>query len=318
MSSSSASSPGPGRMALCALLSALLVVSLPRSALALGPFEKNHPRVEQGMQAYQDGRYEDALNAFEAARKELPQNATVEFDRGNALYKLRRLDEAKEAYHRVAELDRGELQERDYYNLGNALAELGQAKDAVAAYRKALLLDPRDDQARHNMEVVLRNIPPPRRPPPQMDGGDEDAGRDAGRDGGADGGNQGKGDSGTPDGGRSDAGPPGGTGDGGTKGDGGTEGGQHDQKADGGSSGNDKPTPSQSPSDAGSRPADDDFKEEGGQNPENEARPMPELNKKDVERLLDSMKQSEKNLQLWRFQQRKKKSGARKDNEKDW
>ena len=43
-----------------------------------------------------------------------------------------------------------------------------------------------------------------------------------------------------------------------------------------------------------------------------------DTNKKDVERLLDSMKQSEKNLQLWRFQQRKA-SKSRKDHAtKDW
>ena len=40
------------------------------------------------------------------------------------------------------------------------------------------------------------------------------------------------------------------------------------------------------------------------------------LSKEDVERLLDSMKQSEKNLQLWRFQQQQERS--EEANEKDW
>jgi len=38
------------------------------------------------------------------------------------------------------------------------------------------------------------------------------------------------------------------------------------------------------------------------------------LNKEEIERLLDSVKQNEKSLQLWRFQQKR----ARKQNEKDW
>jgi hypothetical protein len=38
------------------------------------------------------------------------------------------------------------------------------------------------------------------------------------------------------------------------------------------------------------------------------------LSKEEAERMLDSMKQNEKNLQLWKFQQRK----PRKQNEKDW
>ncbi len=38
------------------------------------------------------------------------------------------------------------------------------------------------------------------------------------------------------------------------------------------------------------------------------------LNKQDAERLLDSIKRDEKNLQLWKFQQKK----PRRENEKDW
>jgi len=38
------------------------------------------------------------------------------------------------------------------------------------------------------------------------------------------------------------------------------------------------------------------------------------LNKQDAERLLDSIKRDEKNLQLWKFQQKK----PRRESEKDW
>jgi tetratricopeptide (TPR) repeat protein len=305
---------GLSQAALCALLSALLVLT-PRTALALGPFEKNHPRVEEGMQAYESGRFDDALTAFEAARRELPENAVVEFDRGNALYKLQRLDEAREAYHRVADLDRGDLQEKDYYNLGNALAELNQPKDAIAAYRKALLLDPRDDLARHNLEVVLRNLPKPKRPQQQPDGG-QDAGQDAGRDAGQDGGQQGK-DSGQDGGGQ--GGSDGGQGDGGmSRSDGGTGMGPGDGGTDGGQGEDSSKKPDQEQKDAGSGPQDEPDQDEGSPDGGTDQQPMQELNKKDVERLLDSMKQSEKNLQLWRFQQRKS-SKSRKDNAtKDW
>jgi hypothetical protein len=41
-----------------------------------------------------------------------------------------------------------------------------------------------------------------------------------------------------------------------------------------------------------------------------------DLSQREVERILDSLKQDERNLQLWRFQQKKKKS--RKPNAKDW
>lgn len=259
--------------ALAAVLCALLVLSA-QSSLALGLFERNHPKVEEGLKAYGAGRYDEALQHFDEARRELPDSAALEFNRGNALYKLKRQDEAAEAYRRVQELDRGELAQRDYYNLGNAFADLKKRDEAIKAYRQALRLSPTDADARHNLEVVLRRLPPP--PPPQPDGGTDggtDGGNDAGQDGGRDGGT----DGGQPNPGQ-DGGSDGGRGDGGNKGDTGRDGG---------------------PQDAG-RPEE----------------PEPQsISPKDARRLLDAMKQNEKNLQLWRFQQRTK---PRRPNEKDW
>jgi len=301
-----------------AALAAGLLLS-PRAS-AVGLFEKNHPQVERGKEAYDAGQYDEALRAFDEAKKEMPNNAAVEFNRGNALAKLGRLEEARDAFHRVGQMDQGDLRASDLYNLGNVWAQLGNTQEAIASYRRALTLDPKDAQARHNLEVLLRRLPPPKQQGQdggtdggqdagKPDAGGADAGRpDAGPDGGQDGGVDGGQDGGS-DGGM-DGGSDGGQGDGG-QGDGGTDGGQ-DKKDRG---------------DAGGSP-DDQERRDGGQGDQgvdagteepDEAdvdggTPL-ELNKKDAERLLDSMKQNEKNLQLWRFQQKKK---QRKPNEKDW
>ncbi len=275
-------------------LSALLAAG--PQALALGPLQRNHPIVERGLKAYEAGRYDEALRAFEDAKKELPSSAVLEFNRGNALYKLGRKDEAKEAYRRVAETDRSDLKEKDYYNMGNAWAEMGNAKEAITAYRKALTLDPKDEDARHNLEVVLRNLPPPQKP----DGGPPDAGPpdagDGGKppDGGGDGGADGGGDGGL------DGGQPRSGGDGG-RGDAGADAGQNQEQS-----------PQGEPHEDGGRDAGNKEAEEGGLDAGflGEAK----LSKEEAERMLDSMKQNEKNLQLWKFQQRK----PRKQNEKDW
>jgi tetratricopeptide (TPR) repeat protein len=289
------------------LLLGLLAAS---SARALGPLERNPPKVAEGLAAYDEGRYEEALKAFEMAQKQLPESAALEYDRGNALYRLGRLDEAREAYQHAAEMAPGELGERDLYNLGNALAELGRTQEAISVYRRALLQEPTDEAARHNLEVLLRRLPPPKS---GSDGGTPDAGRDAGQP-----------DAGPPDAGRGDAGRgDGGTGDGGT-GDGGTggDGGPGDAgkgagkgAADAGRSQGQKAQESSSGMDAGPTPEEldgglslDAFRDGG-------VGEAGQLDRRDTERLLDAMRQSEKNLQLWRFQQKKP---PRKPNEKDW
>ncbi len=199
--------------------------------MAMGPFEKNHPLVDEGQRDYDHGDYEHALEKFDAAAKQLPGNATVEFDRGVTLHKLGKQEDALNTLNHAMDLDaKGELKERIHYNLGNVYAAMDKKKEAIAEYRKALRIDPRDEQARHNLEVLLRDLKPPQNQGP--DGGTPDAGKDdAGRpDAGPDGG---KADAGQPDGGDGGAGDAG-SGDGGQ--DGGMDGGE-DGGRDGGSKG---------------------------------------------------------------------------------
>jgi hypothetical protein len=91
-----------------------------------------------------------------------------------------------------------------------------------------------------------------------------------------------------------------------------------DGGTDGGSGGDKSKQPDRERKDAGEGPPDEPDEDEGGPDGGVDQQPMQELNKKDVERLLDSMKQSEKNLQLWRFQQRKSSKSRKGNAEKDW
>ena len=301
-------------------------------AWAMGPLEKNHPLVNEGMEAFDRGEFEQALEKFEAAEKVLPGNAAVAFNRGATLHKLGRNEDALQAFNQALALDKGELAEKIHYNQGNVLAGLDKKKEAIAEYRRALRIDPKDGLARHNLEVVLRDLPPPKQDPPGRDAGTPDAGKsDAGKpdagpdgrqkDGGADaGGDGGAGDGGRGDGGM-DGGVDGGKGDAGTdgggpgQGDGGRDGGKGDaghgvgdKQADAGKEGDQL-------GDGGSDGGHGD--EDGGAAGE-EAADLRDggagMSKADAEKLLDSMKNSEKNLQLWRFQQKR----TKRANGKDW
>lgn len=330
-----------------ALVLLALGLVLPSGARAAGLLEKEHPLIQQGRQAYDAGRYEDALSAFEQAKKERPSDPAVEFNRGDALMKMGRLDEAKQAFQSVADGNsRPDLREKATYNLGNLHAQTGNTREALKAYRRALTMDPSDEQARHNYEVLLRNLPPPQkggadggtdggqdagqdggqdggRPDAgQQDGGTpadaghdggtdggSDAGQDGGMDGGTDGGQDGgQGDAGQQDGGQGD----GGQGDGGQQ-DGGADAGQDGGPGDGGGQGDG------GQSDAGEGQEDQGHESDGGTLGETDevdggVNPA-DIDRQEAERLLDAMKQNEKNLQLWRFQQKKR---QRNPNEKDW
>ncbi|WP_414640922.1 tetratricopeptide repeat protein, partial [Archangium sp.] len=311
----------------------LLAVGLswPSGARAAGLLETEHPLVRQGRQAYEAGRYEDALSAFEQAKKERPNDPAVEFNRGDALMKLGRYDEAQKAFQQVAEANNlPELRQKATYNLGNVHAMTGNTREALKAYRRALTLNPSDEQARHNYEVLLKNLPPPQKGQGDggtdggqdggtdagQDGGRPDGGQDGGQDGGADGGQDGGTDAGV-DGG-SDAGQDGGQADGGQgdagqgdggQGDGGMDGGQGDAgPGDAGQDGGESGDGGQGDGGQGEDQGDEaDGGTEGEVEEVGDAGVNPEdIDRQEAERLLDAMKQNEKNLQMWRFQQKKR------------
>ncbi len=309
----------------------LMVALLAGQAQAAGPLEKNHPEIELGTKAYEAQKFDEALTHYDAALQDKPADARVQYNRGLALHKLGRNDEAKSAFQSALDLDRsGELASKLHYNLGNVAAATGDKPQAVKEYRAALRKNPEDELARHNMEVLLKNLPPEQSKGSDggtPDGGGHDGGKpDAGQDGGVtDGGSDaGRPDGGKPDGGNGDAGPSdagadggvdggagkgdGGQGDGGS-GDGGQ--GEKDQKGDGGSS--DQAKPGDGGADGGNEGQD------GGAAQEGKPQLLPDggidVSRKDAEKLLDSLKSSEKNLQLWRFKQKTPKSDP---NGKDW
>lgn len=309
----------------------LAVVLLAGHAQAAGPLEVNHPEVELGTELYDAQKFEEALKHYDAALVDKPSDARVQYNRGLALHKLGRNDEAKTAFQNALDLDRsGELAGKIHYNLGNVAAATGDKQTAIKEFRAALRKNPEDTLARHNLEVLLKNLPPEEskgsdggtpdggghdggKPDAGMDGGSTDGGSDAGRPDG------GKPDGGDGDGGAIDGGQDGGAdggqsgGDGG-QGDGGSgDGGSGDQakKGDGGASQQNEPA------DGGSDGGAD--QQDGGAPEEGKAQLLPDggidVNRKDAEKLLDSLKSNEKNLQLWRFKQKSKKS---EPNGKDW
>lgn len=310
-------------------VAALAVALFAGQAQAAGPLEKNHPEIELGTEAYEAQKFEEALEHYDAALQDKPSDARVQYNRGLALHKLDRNDEAKAAFQAALDLDRsGELAGKIHYNLGNVAAAAGDKQQAVKEYRAALRKNPEDELARHNLEVLLKNLPPKDQQGSDggtPDGGGHDGGKpDAGMDGGVtDGGSDaGRPDGGKPDGGDGDGGSDGGA-DGGTdgggpgdggEGDGGSgDGGQGEKEKQGDGGASEQSEPGDGGSDGGADAQDAGAPEEG--KPQLLPDGGVDVSRKDAEKLLDSLKSSEKNLQLWRFKQKTPRSDP---NGKDW
>jgi len=141
------------------------------AVVALGgwePFRAPDPDVEAGNLAYGEGRYDDALAAYDRARRRgAVDDAGLAFDRGTALLKKadaakqpdekRRLTErALEDLARAARSQDPHVRGAAGYNRGNALMAQDKLDEAIEAYKQALRDDAGLDDARLNLELALR------------------------------------------------------------------------------------------------------------------------------------------------------------------
>jgi Ca-activated chloride channel family protein len=123
--------------------------------------------LERGNRLYRQGRYAEAVEAYQAALAKGDPSPTLHYNLGTALLRLGRRREAEEHLRAALASVDPEARERTLYNLGNRYLEEGsEATDenartplldaAADAYRDALRLDPTDSDAKWNLELTLR------------------------------------------------------------------------------------------------------------------------------------------------------------------
>ncbi|MDA3785910.1 MAG: tetratricopeptide repeat protein, partial [Deltaproteobacteria bacterium] len=100
-----------------------------------------HHLQRQGVEAYNEGRHEEALHLFSQAVARNPADAAALYNQGTALYKMGQFTEAAQAFGDAAQgHSKPEPRARALYNTGRALlAAAGRAPDQ--AQKKKLLLD---------------------------------------------------------------------------------------------------------------------------------------------------------------------------------
>lgn len=136
---------------------ALALLLLVPAVAQAGLFDRELPEVAAGNEAYANGAYDEALARYDAAAAAEPDRPEAHHNRGNALYKLGRYAEAQAAWLEALARRSDEAgAAADYFHIGNAQAQQGKVDEAIANYRRALELDPASEGARRNLERLLR------------------------------------------------------------------------------------------------------------------------------------------------------------------
>lgn len=120
---------------------------------------------EKGNRAHRKMEYADAVSRY---RQALPKGGTprLHYNLGTSLLRLGESEEARGELAEALQAQDPDLRLRAFYNLGNAYAAdatddaqaTERARATVDAYRRALQLDPGNQDAKWNLELALRRL----------------------------------------------------------------------------------------------------------------------------------------------------------------
>jgi len=115
--------------------------------------------IQEGLEAYQAGDFETALEKLTDAKIEHPDDPLLDYNLGNAYYRTRRFEDAEASYQRaLSRAGDDAFRAQTYFNLGNTAFRQGKLDQAVAHYEKALELTPDDLDAKQNLEKTRAEI----------------------------------------------------------------------------------------------------------------------------------------------------------------
>ncbi len=113
--------------------------------------------IKEGNDAYKKADYPAATQAYGKVIAKNPENATAQYNLGNALYKSQKTEEAVASYDRsITQLTKPVEKSNAYYNKGVVLHNNNKIPECIEAYKSALKLDPNNEDARQNLQKALR------------------------------------------------------------------------------------------------------------------------------------------------------------------
>lgn len=121
--------------------------------------------------AYLKGDFAKAQSDYAATAARKPTDARLQFNLGVADYMSHDYARAEKAFKTTLKADEVSVQQNAYYSLGNTRYRLGQQteqtdpqktiqvwQEAVKSYDAALQIDPKDEDARFNRDLVKRKL----------------------------------------------------------------------------------------------------------------------------------------------------------------
>jgi tetratricopeptide (TPR) repeat protein len=129
------------------------------AALSVAWLDPYRERVSEGNALYNDKKYQEAAKKYSEASAYAPgenERKKLSFNRGGAAYMSGDYEEAIAHYRDAAACEDAGVQKKAFFNMGNAYQKMNKTREAFESYNNALKIDPHYDNARKNIEYLLK------------------------------------------------------------------------------------------------------------------------------------------------------------------
>lgn len=145
-------------------------------------FEPAAKKNRDGIKAFQGEKYQEALEQFLSARGIKPGLPELKSNTAASLYQMKKYQEALEEFSKI-DPEKAHIPKADfYYNVGNSFFRLNKFDKALKSYKKSLVLNSRDMNAKKNFELTLKKMEEQKKKQKQDKNKDKDKKKDKQKD----------------------------------------------------------------------------------------------------------------------------------------
>ncbi|AEW02914.1 hypothetical protein A4D02_02685 [Niastella koreensis] len=118
--------------------------------------QEENGAIREGNKLYHNRQFDKAMPAYQKAIAENPKNLTARYNLANARFRTGNMPDAEKAYDDLIDnTTEDKYKEKGYYNKGVTLTKQQKLQESIDAYKDALKLDPKDEDARFNLQKAL-------------------------------------------------------------------------------------------------------------------------------------------------------------------
>ncbi|MDR2122820.1 MAG: tetratricopeptide repeat protein [Flavobacteriaceae bacterium] len=121
--------------------------------------EKARKYLVEGNKNYLANMYDEAAANYLRAIQEGEDSYKSNFNLGNALYKLKKYDDALLQYEKSSKFATGKIEESNvHFNIGDCYYQKKEYDKAAETFKKVLKLNPGDEKARYNYALARQKL----------------------------------------------------------------------------------------------------------------------------------------------------------------